>query len=731
MRKFIVFLVISSILVFSFKTGFCAAKSVPDAYTKIAGNANLSLYFNPKSYTLEIEDMRNGYVWKSVVDDKVYDMKNINRTWQNRMNSLFIVNYVSFNEKNLAIKKAYSAGNQAAISYNNIDNGIRLNYEFKNIKIKISFEIKLDKDFLVVNIPMDGIEESDINGIVSVELMPFLGAADSKVDGYILCPDGSGSLMKYKNVYERPEKLNEYKWYIYSPEDVSINDKNTADAENENTKRAMLPVYGVKNGDNAFLAIADKGEENTCMNVSPEGYTVNLNRASFEFTYRHFFEVMLSNITINGTNMAKVPEATKVDKKIINQTHEVRYAFLEGNDANYSGMANAYRDYLISNNALKKAISDKKIHVAIDFLMGIKEKRLIFNKYVVMTSFKQAKEILEKLSNKGIKNIQVKLDGWAKGGYGYYPVNWPPERSLGGKKGFDLLSEYVKNNDMKIFLSANFEDALSKSRGFSKRKDVIFDGAKMPVTNESKDSFLLSPYVAYNKFKNFIGNMSDQNSNGIALDRIGELIYHDYNTKNPSTRSDTEEKWKAMMELASKQNGGVALNGGNLYTLKYADRLYDIPVESSHSYISDEDVPFYQMVVHGMIPYSSEPGNLFYDSTEQKLKWIEYGCMPYFQFTYKKSRELKYTDYNKLFTSYYNDWINTAADIYDEFNGKLSSIWDEYMIGHDKVDDNLYRVRYGNGTTVYINYNESDKTFDGYKIKAKDYLVIEKGGIVK
>lgn len=72
----------------------------------------------------------------------------------------------------------------------------------------------------------------------------------------------------------------------------------------------------------------------------------------------------------------------------------------------------------------------------------------------------------------------------------------------------------------------------------------------------------------------------------------------------------------------------LRIEGGNIYTLKYADYLFNIPVKSSGYHIGNETIPFFQMVVHGMIPYTSEPGNLAYDLKKQKLQWIEYGCLP-------------------------------------------------------------------------------------------------------
>jgi hypothetical protein len=126
-----------------------------------------------------------------------------------------------------------------------------------------------------------------------------------------------------------------------------------------------------------------------------------------------------------------------------------------------------------------------------------------------------------------------------------------------------------------------------------------------------------------------------------------------------------------------------------------------------------------------------EAGNLTPDLATQKLKWVEYGYMPYFQLTYKSPEVLKYTYYSDLFSSKYDDWIDTAAGIFKEFNARLGGVWSQFMISHEKLVDDVYKVTYENGTCIYVNYKAEPVTVEGNTVKAKDYLVVEKGGKIK
>lgn len=232
--------------------------------------------------------------------------------------------------------------------------------------------------------------------------------------------------------------------------------------------------------------------------------------------------------------------------------------------------------------------------------------------------------------------------------------------------------------------------------------------------------------TALNWSNNFVSNVSKLGKCGVAYDRIGRFIYHDYNKRSPSTRIQTVETWSNLLEYAKNNANNIAVEGPNIYTVKYADWIYEVPTKSSGYYIGDEDIPFYQMVVHGHVLYTSEPGNLFYDLTKQKLKWIEYGCMPYYELTYNDANLLKNTRYNKLFTSSYSDWIDEIEAIYKEFNSKLKGVFNQNIIEHCKIGDNVYKVLYENQSIVYVNYNKDPVLCEGHVINGEDYFIFEK-----
>jgi hypothetical protein len=218
------------------------------------------------------------------------------------------------------------------------------------------------------------------------------------------------------------------------------------------------------------------------------------------------------------------------------------------------------------------------------------------------------------------------------------------------------------------------------------------------------------------------------NIDGIKFEKFGRVVYTDYQKENPVTRQETAAYWERFMEMSIKELGHVAVDGGNAYVLKNADRLYKVPVSDSGYLFSDESVPFYQMVVHGLIPYSSDPGNLFYDFSRQKLQWVEYGYMPYFLLTYATSSLFQHTQAEELYSTEYRDWFGIASETYREFDSRLGNTWNQYMTGHEKLDEGFYMVTYSDKTRIYVNYNDKAVYAGGHIVRPMDYLVIDGGG---
>jgi hypothetical protein len=713
-KKQLLALVLSMFFIISYSQITVFATELPSDYNKIAETSKLALYYNQKENSVVVQNLVNGFRWNSAVTEEQYDIASLNAQWKANVKALFNINYTNFKNNDGLILASNSVEQKPDITVKNIKNGVSLNYDFKTLKISFTVALTIGDNYFNVLIPADSIKEQGNFGLVSIEMLPFFGAVKDKQDGYIFYPDGSGALMNLDDISHVGAKPKS--WSVFSPDLINyMIDKDSV--------AALMPVFGVKQSVNGFLAIINEGEEDASINLTPSGNVVNLNRICSEFIYRRSYTDPRIKKTI----------AKKFTRDMSNVNHSIRYIILSGSDASYSGMANQYRDYLIKGEKINKHISNgDKIPLGIDLFMGVNEKLFLFNKFIPMTTFSEAESILESFKSIGVDSMQTNLIGWTKEGYGTPPLQFPPNKKLGGESGLKNLANYAKNNNVKLYLQTNLIDAISENGGFSKRNDVAFQPSGVPFTDFLKERFILNPFVIRSNFiEKLLPQAKKYGIGGVSSQGLGKFIYSDYNKKHPTTLAQTLEYWKEIMDNSYKELGGTAADGGNAYLLKCADRLLQIPDKDTGYFITSDSIPFYQMVVHGLLPYSSTPGNLSHDFSREKLKWVEYGYIPYFELTYQSPVLLKHTNYNKLFTSSYKDWVETASEVYKEFNQRLGDVWSQYITGHEKLLEDVYRVTYENGTQVYINYRQQSLYINGYSIKALDYLVVEKGGKTK
>ena len=70
--------------------------------------------------------------------------------------------------------------------------------------------------------------------------------------------------------------------------------------------------------------------------------------------------------------------------------------------------------------------------------------------------------------------------------------------------------------------------------------------------------------------------------------------------------------------------------------------------------------------------------------------------------------------------------MDEVLSVYDTFNDQLVDVWDAYIVGHDEVADDVYKVTYDNGKAVFVNYTDKEyKTEAGDIVDAQSFIVID------
>ncbi len=651
-----------------------------------------------------------GVVWSNPENLTEHDT-NGNEYLGDNMASSFQMFYAKSDDKQFNKMTLHSATEPLKIDIKELANGISVNYTIMDKKITLPIEYVLEEDSLAVSIPTEGIAEKGDFKIMSVQVLPYFGAAKDTDTGYGFYPDNSGAIHRFSESHA--VYYQNFQGAVYGSDPVNMN-LSKYDTE----QNVYMPVFGMVKGQDAFLARIEKGESDASVIYSPSGYQTNISHGCFELIFRRTYQA--------GQNNASFVE--RMQPELLKQERRIVYRFLTGESASYSGMANAYRDYLISNQLITCSVKkDKNLPLFLDLLVGIKEEQMLNDQYHVMTSFEDAQSIFDGYLDAGVTNLIGTLKGWGKNGYLAYPSSYPANRQSGGNSDLQKLANHAANKGYSLVLEENLVD-YSKSTNFSNNNIAYEYGSILPIENITADKNLFSPkYIQKLAARTIFPEHRQHGITGLSLERLGNTVYPDYNTKYGSDKKETIAIWQDILKMGSEQFEYVAVNGGNQYVLSNTDAVRGIQIKSSGLPFASADVPFYQMVVHGLVAYTGTPINLYSEYDAQVLKLVEYGCMPSYYLTQESSEKMMYTDFNQLFNSENDYYQEKVIALYQQLNADLKVLQNVYMIKHESIRDNAFRMQYADGTVVLVNYGSSPADADGKTVEANSYLVIKEG----
>lgn len=675
----------------------------------------IKVVYDEEMKNLQVTD-ESGYVWNSVVTDELYSSDKLNESWQKNAKSIFHISYAEIEDVNPTIKTAFSY--DADIKATKKDGAIRLDCDFSKEGISLAVLITAKDGEMVVSIPASDISEKKDNKLLSVEVLPYFGACADTEDGYMVYPDGCGAIKYHTSINSATLTNRSYTWDVYGNNLMSLDTVKTN--EKEGLQTAMLPVFGIKKGENAYIAYSQEGEEEGTINMYPSGAGIALNRMSFSFRYRTTYNILMSNININGSNTAQNINGLMYNEEMVAMDHDVHYSFLSADKADYSGMAEQYREKLISKELLKESLLKEDIGISVNILMAASAQGFFNNTVAVATTAEQAETIIENVKEIGFaENGFYTLKGWGKGGIGVYPQTEKPDGEVA--KVSDMTSLLDSGNNVSLQMDLFY--AQEDNGGFDKRSDVIKMGNQNVFTDSTGKMFWFNTVNADKKLGKLINTYGSAEKKNFSFENMGKVLFRDENQDKKMNRGEIRDDIELMLKRA-KEGGYVSVEGSNLYTLKYADMIYELPAVSSEYFISDMDIPFCQMVLYGSIPYTGDYGNLSSDYEKQLLSWLEYGYVPAFELTYSSSQVLKETNYNDLYTSQYesnSDRLKKAYALYEDVISKLKGA---YMEEHTVLEDGLVKMEYSNGCTLYINYTQNEKVIDDVTVSAVGYAMV-------
>ena len=220
--------------------------------------------------------------------------------------------------------------------------------------ISLRLEYRLDGNDLTVKIPENSIKyKKNVMQLQNIWVNPYWGAADSSKEGYMFVPGGSGALINLNNGKTNLESYETELIYGDDPLFEEAPEKQQVDIQ------AHLPVFGLKQNDIAFLGIVESGDGSVFIEADISGRTDSYNHVcpKFQVARPQHQETAIMNLT----------DFDIYPQKDLSGALQIRYITLQKDEADYSGMANAYREYLLKRNK----IGQRKMHADLPFHLRV------------------------------------------------------------------------------------------------------------------------------------------------------------------------------------------------------------------------------------------------------------------------------------------------------------------------------------------------------------------------
>ncbi len=675
--------------------------------------------FNPENYVFEVTDKSNGFVWQSSYtsnsEDKV--IKGITKT---NVLSHIIVNFAAGDGIKVTNSRAGSMVKDNA-SYELIDSGIKVIYNFGEYGFTVPVEYRVEGNGFRATIDYKEIKEEKENKILSIELLPFFGATSTNTEnGYLFVPDGSGAVVDFNDKNYGIKEA--YKKWVYGEDYLSPSTVQTTYDET-----IKVPVYGMKADNNAFFAVIESGAESAKIVASAAGQVADTFNIYSEAVCRVY-----NFVDVTMQNGAKSSSLFKSDN-LIDGGYSVKYTLLNGEKANYVGMAEYYREYLIESGLENTATGSAEL--VLDLYGGVLTQEsflgIPYETVDVLTDSEQAIALLKKLKDKNVDKIALSLKNFTDSAINHKPqITVVPTRKLGGKKGIQSLVDYSTKNNVSLYPFTDIFSFSSKGNGIGSNETKVYSLEKSPlkmydfsmvdnyrIKNELPLSFL-RPHEYENAVDSLMKNAAKTELKSLSLGVISSNLISDFSGNLVSRAASKYYLNQAVEKLGNKYS--LLTSSANDYLWQYSTALTDMPTGSSDYNIFSYDIPFLQIVLKGTKDYSAKALNASGISIESFLRCVEYGANIKFEGIYESNSKIKGTELANVFSANYSSWLDTACEWYSEIEAISNQVGNSKIIAHEFKDD-VAVVTYDNGVKIYVNYSDEEVTIDGVTVSGLWY----------
>ncbi len=603
----------------------------------------------------------------------------------------------------------------------------------------------------------------------NISVLPYLGAGSSENPGHNFYPDGSGSLFDFSQLdtkatttirgkiygldyayheisgatYQKAIRYPVYGtiatdiMYTYTtsgnpnPTTVSSTVKSKEAIEKEVAAlRQTLVTFDEDRHERGYIAIVEQGESLGEIATYHAGLLSEYNTMMNYFNPKPKDSYDISDsISVTSSNTWTVVSERKYTGNI-----KIRYQFLTDEtvgeriqeaeadqgenftyyEASWLGMAEAYRDYLVESGKLANRLTEQDVQpdyipLYLEVFGALETQQTIatipMDVMTPLTTFEDIITMYNQLSEKGVRNINFKMTGFANGGMrATVPSKLKWEKAVGGKEGFQQLVQqandinargegfhiglypdfdfaYIHNNTM--FDSTNLKDDAVKTidnRYTSKRQ---YSATKQEYVSFYQLAISPSRYAKF--YEKLVENYEKFEWKFMSVASLGTALNSDFDEDEPYNREDGKEYTIEAFDYFANQKGySLMTDGGNAYTWGYIDHLIDVALDSSRYVKSSASVPFMGTVLHGYLQFAGSPLNEEGNIDYAILRAIENGASLYFILSYQNTNELKEdVSLSEYYSVRYDIWVEDVIGYYNQLNDLLKDVQTKLIVDHD------------------------------------------------
>lgn len=599
----------------------------------------------------------------------------------------------------------------------------------------IALELTIENGNFVARIPADAVvSENEYYTLQNIQILPnFSKVASADVnDGYLFVPDGAGALMKM-NTYS--PKIADYIRGFYDNDFYE-----TMYEKPKYTEELRMPVFGLMcldgtDGRFGFMGVVENGAElgyveaNLAADGIGNGRLFNKIFTSYDVS-KYQWVPIFGPYAENTSTYLVLDEQTKTD-------YIVRY-FMYGEDVSYFNMARDYNKYLVSTSdgRLKEDsvyMDGAELYLDVIGTLSLNERILgiPYEDRYSMTTYKQLAQIIKEQSE---KNLTISYKGVFDGGmYNRIMRTGKLVGENGSKKDLNELQKVADENNATLYMGTCFSKVYDAGSVYTESIHAVngrdkstleiygFNDATGKMTKQSNRYTIVDPRYIVDTVQDF--TKKSKSTYNYYLEDITNRYLANFGKSYVSPDEANRLVNEAIESLPDESL--LALEDPNADKIKYGAVATDVARVSSEYDSFYTTIPFRQLVMNGIIKYTT--GNVNNNATTTKLfvmNAVETGALPKFTVSYSSVDVLKESFYSYYYSIGYDAVKNDMEYVYTECKRAAEKIGEMKIKDHKMLSKDVFLTIYENGTEVVTNYSALEYEYKGNIVKARDYMVI-------